>query len=108
MKAVIALEMSVTKSCVTKIARKVARPERSLNNSPGAGRPPKSSLQDVKRIIREIKKEPFLTAVKIKKRLSLDHLSVRRIQEILQKAGYPATKAARKQVSILRVKAEFT
>ena len=98
MKAAIARDMGVTKSCVTKIARKVARlgPERSLKNSPGAGRPPKSSLQDVKRIIREIKKEPFLTAVKIKKRLALDHLSVRRIQEILQKAGYPARKAARK------------
>ena len=40
MKAAIAREMGVTKSCVTKIARKMARlgPERSLKNSPGAGR----------------------------------------------------------------------
>ena len=97
-KATIAKEMGVTKSCLTKIAKKVEKlgAERSLKNSPGAGRPPKSSLQDVKLIVRAIKKEPFLTAVKIKRRLSLDHLSVRRIQEILVKAGYPARKAARK------------
>ena len=42
MKAAIAREMDVTKSCVTKIARKVARPgpERSLKNSPGGKQAP--------------------------------------------------------------------
>ena len=40
MKAAIAREMGVTKSCVTKIARKVARlgPERSLKNSKSGGK----------------------------------------------------------------------
>ena len=40
MKAAIAMEMGVTKSCVTKIARKVARlgPERSLKNSKSGGK----------------------------------------------------------------------
>ena len=44
MKAAIARERGVTKSCVTKIARKVARlgPERSLKNSPGASQVVKS------------------------------------------------------------------
>ena len=40
MKAAITMEMGVTKSCVTKIARKVARlgPERSLKNSKSGGK----------------------------------------------------------------------
>ena len=63
MKAVIAREMDVTKSCVTKIVRKVARmrPERSLKNSLGGRRqagPPSEAFRTWRELSGKSRRSP--------------------------------------------------
>lgn len=95
--AKVARQMKVAKSSISRLASKVRKVgnERALKNLPGQGRKPKASLGDWKRIVRMVKKNPFITALKIKEKLKLD-LSVRYIQNMLHENGYPARKAAKK------------
>ena len=92
--------MEVACNTITRLrdkARDVGE-EQALRNKPGVGRKPKVSLGNAQRIIKLIRKRPFLSAVRIKGILSphLDHLSTRMIQKSLVKAGHRAHKAAMK------------
>ena len=66
--AKVARQMKVAKSSISRLASKVRKVgnERALKNLPGQGRKPKATLGDWKRIVRMVKKNPFITALKIK------------------------------------------
>ena len=98
---VVARSMGVHKSTITRLKVKLASlgERRAVKNQPrGGGRPPKIMLGDVKLLLKLCRKFPrdSCTTLKMKARGKLDHLSVRRLQEMLLKAGFPSRRAAKK------------
>ena len=106
----IAKDMGVSPSSITRLRKKVREvgKVRALKNKPGQGRPQKASLQDIRIILKSIKKRPFLSCVRIKHLLApqLDHLSVRMIQQTLCRCGYKAFRAAKKPMLTAAMKAK--
>ena len=94
----VARKMEVACSTITRDKARDVGEEQALRNKPGVGRESKVSLGNVQRIIKLIRRRPFLSAVRIKAILSphLNHLSTRMIQKTLIKAVYKAHKAALK------------
>ena len=65
-----------------------------------------ASLFDIKKILRLLHKRPFIIAKSTKRLLGEEgeKFSVRRIREVLQKAGYKSMHAARKPLLTERMK----
>ena len=90
------------KSSIYQLTKKVETmgAERAVKTSPGCGKKVLVSLQDIKIIIKHVKKEPFISAKKIKEKMKNrgKKFSPRYIRKVLQRAGYSGKHAAKKSL----------
>ena len=97
----VAKRVGVSRSAVWKLEerRKSEGEEVALKGKKSdCGRPRKVQDEDKQWLVRAVTKDPFLSGAQLKKKANgaLDHLSVRRVQETLNKAGLKSHIAAQK------------
>ena len=106
----VALECNRSRAAISKLAKKAREVgfEKALKVLPGRGRKTLATLGDIRKMIRLVQQRPFLSSKEVKRLMGPrgEKFSVRRVQELLNKAGYKSRHAARKPMLTERMKAQ--
>ena len=108
-RAEVSWKFSVAKSTITRLMQRAERlgKEQAMKVQPGRGRKNKWSLGDLRILLQLTKRYPTYSAARLKRKAEgrLDHLSVRRLREMLLRACFPSKRCGKKPMLTKAMKA---